>query len=52
MEYTLGIVIMIILVSKTKVHTFIALLVAACIAGIIGGMPLVDTTAEDGSTEA
>lgn len=46
----LGIVIMIILVSKTKVHTFIALLVAACIAGIIGGMPLVDTTAEDGST--
>ena len=45
----LGIVIMIILVSKTKVHTFIALLVAACIAGIIGGMPLVDATAEDGT---
>ncbi|MCC2255361.1 GntP family permease [Ruminococcus sp. CLA-AA-H200] len=46
----LGIIVMIILVSKTKVHTFIALLVAACITGIIGGMPLVDATAEDGST--
>ena len=45
----LGIVVMIILVSKTKVHTFIALLVAACIAGIIGGMPLIDTTAADGT---
>lgn len=46
----LGIVVMIILVSKTKVHTFIALLVAACIAGIIGGMPLTDIAADDGST--
>lgn len=46
----LGIVVMIILVSKTKVHTFIALLVAVCIAGIIGGMPLTDIAADDGST--
>ena len=46
----LGIIVMIILVSKTKVHTFIALIVAACIAGIIGGMPLVDMTAEDGTS--
>lgn len=45
----LGIVVMIILVSKTKVHTFIALLVAACIAGIIGGMPVTDITLEDGT---
>ena len=36
----LGIVVMVILVSKTKVHTFIALLAACCIAGIIGGMPV------------
>lgn len=46
----LGIAVMVFLVSKTKVHTFIALLVACCIAGIIGGMPLVDVAQEDGTT--
>lgn len=46
----IGIAIMIVLVSKTKVHTFIALMVAAAITGIIGGMPLVDATNEAGET--
>ncbi len=45
----LGIMIMIILVSKTKVHTFIALMIASAITGIIGGMPLVDTVLADGT---
>ena len=45
----LGILVMVVLVSKTKVHTFIALLVACCIAGIIGGMPFVDIPKEDGT---
>ncbi len=49
----IGIVVMILLVSKTKVHTFIALLAACVISGIIGGMPLVNTTATlaDGTTQ-
>lgn len=34
----LGIAIMIVLVVKTKTHTFIALLLAALITGLIGGM--------------
>ncbi len=34
----LGIGLMIVLVMKTKTHTFIALLLAALIAGMIGGM--------------
>lgn len=48
-----GIVLMIILVSKTKVHTFIALLAACVVSGIIGGMPLVDikTVLDDGTTQ-
>lgn len=45
----IGIVVMILLVSKTKVHTFISLLIAASVAGIVGGMPLVDITLEDDS---
>ncbi len=45
-----GIVVMVVLVSKTKVHTFIALMIASGITGIIGGMPFVNVTQEDGTT--
>ena len=44
-----GIGIMVFLVSKTKVHTFIALMIASGITGIIGGMPFVNVTQEDGT---
>ncbi len=37
-----GIILMIVLVSKTKVHTFIALLLAAIVTGLIGGMSPAD----------
>lgn len=46
----LGIAVMIILVMKTKVHSFIALLVAAMITGFVGGMPVSDVTLADGTT--
>lgn len=45
----IGIIVMVILVSKTKVHTFIALMIACVLTGVIGGMPLVDVTLEDGT---
>ena len=48
----LGIIVMIILVMKTKVHSFIALLVAAMITGLIGGMPISDVTLADGTKAA
>ncbi|MFV0363435.1 MAG: hypothetical protein ACK5LL_10180 [Suipraeoptans sp.] len=48
----IGIIVMIVLVMKTKVHTFIALLLAAVITGLIGGMSPVDITLADGSTQA
>lgn len=34
----LGVIVLILLVLKTKVHAFVALLIAASIAGIVGGM--------------
>ncbi len=46
----IGIMVMIILVMKTKVHTFIALLFASLITGLIGGMPVVDITNAAGET--
>lgn len=47
----LGIIVMILLVMKTKVHSFMALLIAAMITGIIGGMSISDVTLADGTTQ-
>ena len=47
----LGIIVMILLVMKTKVHSFMALLIAAMITGVIGGMPISDVTLADGTTQ-
>lgn len=47
MGLMIGILIMVVMVSKTKVHTFIALLTASMITGVIGGMPLVDHVVGD-----
>jgi len=44
-----GVLIMIVLVMKTKVHTFMALLIAAIITGLIGGMSPLDVTTADGT---
>lgn len=46
-----GIILMIVLVMKTKVHTFIALLIASMVTALIGGMPAVDVTLADGTTK-
>ncbi len=46
----IGIALMIFLVMKTKVHTFIALLGAALVTGIIGGMPINDIVLANGET--
>lgn len=34
----LGVIVLILLVLKTKIHVFLALLIAASIAGLVGGM--------------
>ena len=46
----IGIIVLIILVLKTKVHAFLALLICTVLVGIIGGMPLTNITLEDGKT--
>jgi len=35
----IGITILVFLILKTKIHTFLALIIAAVVTGIIGGMP-------------
>ncbi len=46
----LGIIVMVLLVMKTKVHSFMALLIAALIAGLVGGMPIETMKLADGTT--
>ena len=45
-----GIIILIVLVLKTKVQAFLALIICTVIVGVVGGMPLANTTLEDGTT--
>lgn len=46
----IGIAVLIFLVLKTKVQAFLALIICTIIVGVVGGMPLLNITLEDGST--
>lgn len=38
----IGIVLLILLILKTKVHAFLGLIIAAVVIGLVGGMPATD----------
>ncbi|WP_367568474.1 GntP family permease [Lacrimispora sp.] len=46
----IGIVVLVFLVLKTKIHAFLALIMAAVIIGVVGGMPMVNIKLDDGRT--
>ena len=46
----IGIAVLIFLVLKTKVQAFLALIICTVIVGVVGGMPLINITLEDGKT--
>lgn len=46
----IGIIVLIFLVLKTKVQAFLALIICTVIVGVVGGMPLINITLEDGKT--
>lgn len=46
----IGIAVLIVLVLKTKVQAFLALILTTVIVGAVGGMPLLNITLEDGKT--
>ena len=45
----IGIIVLIFLVLKTKVHAFLAMIICSLVIGIVGGFPVVDTTLDDGT---
>lgn len=45
-----GIALLIFLVLKTKIHAFLALIIACVVVGVVGGMPVADVKLESGAT--
>lgn len=48
--FVIAIVVMILLISKFKVHPFISIMVVSLVFGLVAGIPLVDTANDDGTT--
>ena len=46
----IGVILLIIMVLKTKLPAFLALIITTVLLGLIGGMPLLNVTLEDGRT--
>lgn len=47
--FILAIIVMIVVISRFKVHPFIAIMLISLILGLLAGIPLVDRTAADGT---
>ena len=48
--FVIAIVVMIIAISKFKIHPFLSLMGISLILGLVAGIPLINKTLEDGST--
>ncbi|MBQ3163924.1 MAG: GntP family permease [Lachnospiraceae bacterium] len=48
--FIIAIIAMILMISKLKIHPFLSIMTVSLILGIIGGIPLVNTTNTDGTT--
>lgn len=47
--FVIAIIVMIVAISKFKIHPFLAIMAISLILGLVAGIPLVDQTAEDGT---
>ncbi len=47
--FVLAVVLMIVAISKFKIHPFISIMAISLILGLVAGIPLVNKTAEDGT---
>lgn len=47
--FILAIIVMIIMISKFKIHPFVSIMLISLVLGIIAGIPIVDRTLEDGT---
>lgn len=50
--FILAIVLMIVMISRFKIHPFISIMCISLVLGLLAGIPIVDVTLEDGTTKA
>lgn len=50
--FIVAIIVMIVLISKFKVHPFLSIMLVSLILGLLGGIPFVDTVSADGTKVA
>lgn len=50
--FILAIILMIVMISKFKIHPFISIMCISLLLGLLAGIPIVDVAQEDGSTKA
>lgn len=48
--FIIAIIAMILMISKLKIHPFLSIMTVSLVLGIIGGIPLVNTTTADGAS--
>lgn len=49
LAFVVAIVLMIIMISKFKIHPFVSIMLISLVLGALAGIPLVDKTLEDGT---
>lgn len=47
--FVLAIIVMIVMISKFKIHPFVSIMLISLLLGIIAGIPIVDRTLDDGT---
>ena len=47
--FVIAIIVMIIMISKFKIHPFVSIMLISLVLGILAGIPIVDKTLEDGT---
>ena len=47
--FVIAIVVMIIMISKFKIHPFISIMLISVVLGLIAGIPITDKVLEDGT---
>lgn len=50
--FILAIILMIVMISKFKIHPFISIMCISLVLGLLAGIPIVDVAQEDGTTKA
>ena len=48
--FILAIIVMIVMISKFKIHPFLSIMLVSMVLGLIGGIPWVNTSDADGNT--